>query len=99
MERPAIDSSTALFGVFGNPVAHSMGPVMHTRAFCEARINAVYLAFEIKDIKKGVEAVRELGIQGVSVTIPFKEDIMGHLDHVDPLALRMGAVRSSSFRL
>ena len=94
MERSGINAFTDLFGVFGNPVKHSLGPVMHSRAFFESEINAVYLAFEITEIQRGLNAVRELGIKGVSVTIPFKEAVIPYLDHVDPLATRMGAVNT-----
>jgi len=52
-----IDSATGLYGVFGNPVSHSMGPLMHNAAFAEKGINAVYLAFLINDIKRGKIAI------------------------------------------
>ncbi|MEA1968865.1 MAG: shikimate dehydrogenase [Thermodesulfobacteriota bacterium] len=89
-----IDSSTELYGLFGDPVSHSRGPLMHSRAFVEAGVNGVYLAFKIRDIKKGIESVRELGIRGVSITIPFKESVIPLLDEVDGLARQVGAVNT-----
>ncbi|SLM27474.1 Shikimate dehydrogenase [Desulfamplus magnetovallimortis] len=89
-----IFASTSLYGVMGNPVAHSMGPLIHNTMFQKMDVDAVYLAFEIKDIKKGLDAVRTLGIKGVSVTIPFKESILPFLDEMDPVALKIGAVNT-----
>ncbi len=89
-----IDSNTSLYAVFGNPVRHSKSPLMHNACFAHHGINAAYLAFEIKDISKGLNAVRELNIKGASVTIPFKTDIMDGLDIIDDSALQIGAVNT-----
>jgi len=67
---------------------------MHNRALAETGENAVYLAFSVKDIAKGVEAVRTLGIRGVSVTLPHKVAVMDFLDEVEETALRIGAVNT-----
>lgn len=89
-----IDAATRLYCVFGNPVRHSKGPVIHNAAFKNKGINAVYLAFEVQDAAGAVQAVRTLDIQGASVTIPFKESIMKHLDWIDPTARAIGAVNT-----
>jgi len=89
-----IDTSTALYCVLGNPVAHSQSPVIHNGAFQDKNINAVYLAFAPDDIQDGVTAIRSLGIKGASVTIPFKESVMDHLNWIDPMALDIGAVNT-----
>ncbi|MGD9973939.1 MAG: shikimate dehydrogenase [Desulfatirhabdiaceae bacterium] len=89
-----MDASTLLYGVFGNPVGHSMSPLLFNQAFLHLGINAVYLAFPVTDIQQGVAAVRTLGIRGVSVTIPHKIGIMAFLDGVDDLAGRIGAVNT-----
>lgn len=89
-----IDQHTDLYGVIGNPVRHSLGPAMHNAAFREKAINAVYLAFETADAGDCINGVRCLGIRGLSVTIPFKTDIIPFLDEVDDLALRIGAVNT-----
>ena len=89
-----IDAYTKLYGVFGNPVRHSKSPAVHNAAFRDKNENAVYLAFEVKDAKKAVEAVRTLDIKGASVTIPFKETIMDHIDWVDETAAAIGAVNT-----
>ncbi len=89
-----IDAETRLFGVIGSPVAHSLSPAMHNRAFAERGINAVYLAFEVADIEAAVAGIRGLGLGGVSVTIPHKSAVMAHLDEVDDLARAVGAVNT-----
>lgn len=88
------DSNTTLYGVFGNPVAHSLSPVMHNKAFSHAGHNGVYLAFQVEDIKGAIDAVRTMGIKGVSITIPHKIAVMGCLDRLDATAEKIGAVNT-----
>ncbi|MDX9964686.1 shikimate dehydrogenase [Desulfobacter postgatei] len=89
-----IDAATRLYCLFGNPARHSKGPVIHNAAFKDKDINAVYLAFEVQDAAGAAQAVRTLDIQGASVTIPFKESIMEHIDWIDPTAKAIGAVNT-----
>ena len=89
-----LSPETALFGLFGKPVSHSMGPLIHNTLFNRMDIDAVYLAFDIENIEKGVEAIKTLGIKGVSVTIPHKVSIMDYLDEIDPMAQKIGAVNT-----
>lgn len=90
----AIDAKTTLYGVFGNPVAHSLSPAMHNAAFGTAGLNAVYLAFGVTDAKGAVAAMRSLSMGGASVTIPHKSAVMDHLDGVDDTARAIGAVNT-----
>ncbi len=89
-----MDASTRLYCIFGSPVSHSRSPVIHNACFSHYRINAAYLAFEINDIKAGVDAIQTLNIRGASITIPFKESILTHLDWISPDAMAMGAVNT-----
>ncbi|MDY0221035.1 MAG: shikimate dehydrogenase [Desulfobacterium sp.] len=88
------NSATRLYALFGDPVAHSLGPVMHNAAFREERINAVYLAFNVPSVDKAIAAIKTLDIAGASITIPHKETVIPLLDGVDSLALSMGAVNT-----
>jgi shikimate dehydrogenase len=88
------NSDTELYGVFGDPVAHSLSPVMHNCAFSYMGLNATYLAFRVKDIRSAVTGIRGLGIKGVSVTIPHKIAIMEYLDELDDMAKTIGAVNT-----
>lgn len=89
-----IDSFTQVYGVFGNPVRHSKSPVIHNFAFRYYNLNAVYLAFEPEGIAKSLEAIRVLNIKGASITLPFKESVMEHLDWIDEDAAAVGAVNT-----
>ena len=94
MPPAEIGAGTALYAVFGDPVGHSLSPVMHNAAFRHAGIDAVYLAFRVSDIGAAVAAVRALGIRGASVTIPHKVSVMEYLDEIEPEARRIGAVNT-----
>lgn len=94
MNFKKLDQYTELYGVVGNPVRHSLGPLMHNAAFSQKGINAVYLAFESDDIEGAVKGMRSLGIKGMSVTIPYKSSVMPFLDEIDPLAREIGAVNT-----
>jgi len=83
-----------IYGVLGNPIQHSLSPVMHNAAFEAAGINALYVAFESSDLEGSIDGMRALGIRGMSVTIPFKTSVIPHLDALDPLAERIGAVNT-----
>jgi shikimate dehydrogenase len=89
-----INGHTQIYGILGQPVAHSLSPAMHNAAFRHLGLNAVYVAFPVTDLQKAVAGIRGLNIQGVSVTIPFKEEIIPLLDELDPHAARMGAVNT-----
>ncbi len=83
-----------IYGVLGNPVGHSLSPAMHNAAFKAAGIDAFYGAFQTADLKGSVRGMRALGICGMSVTLPFKTDVIPYLDGLDPLAERIGAVNT-----
>lgn len=91
---PLIDGATQVYGLLGRPVAHSLSPAMHNAAFVEMGLNAVYVAFPVRDLARAVAGLRGLNICGVSVTIPFKEEIIPLLDEVEPAAARMAAVNT-----
>jgi shikimate dehydrogenase len=83
-----------IYGVLGNPIAHSLSPAMHNSAFEAKGVNARYVAFESSDLKGSIIGMRALGICGLSVTIPFKTAVIPHLDRLDPLAKAIGAVNT-----
>ena len=89
-----IDSNTRLYAVMGNPVDHSLSPVMHNAAFRQTGHNGVYVACPVTDLPGAVAGMRALGFRGCSVTIPHKVAVMALMDHVDPMACRIGAVNT-----
>ena len=90
----SINSHTALYAVIGNPVRHSLSPIMHNRAFSHIGYNAVYLALPVENVAGAVSGIRAFGIRGVSVTIPHKVAIMDYLDEIDENAARIGAINT-----
>ncbi len=89
-----IGGKTKLYGILGNPVSHSLSPVMHNAAFAATGIDGAYLPFPAPDITDAVTGIRALGIQGASVTIPHKEQVIALLDSIDPVAKKIGAVNT-----
>jgi shikimate dehydrogenase len=85
-----------LFGVIGNPIGHSMSPLMHNDAFAFLGMDAYYHAFQIKenDLGDAVKGFKAIGVSGFNVTTPHKVAIMQHLDEVDELAKDIGAVNT-----
>lgn len=89
-----IDQHTDLYGVVGFPLSHTLSPIMHNTAFETTGIHAVYLAFQTRDIEGCIKGMRALDIKGMSVTLPFKSDVIPYLDGVDELAKKIGAVNT-----
>jgi shikimate dehydrogenase len=97
-EDGMIDARTKLYGIIGNPVYHSLSPAIHNEAFKRLGMNAVYLAFEVKNLEEAVTGIRGLGVRGASVTIPFKTEVIPLLDKVEGLARKIGAVNTITSR-
>ena len=89
-----INGATELYGIMGNPVAHSLSPAMHNGAFAALGLNKAYLPFAVQDVGSAMAGLRALGIKGVSVTIPHKQAVMEYLDSIDPVAEKIGAVNT-----
>ena len=89
-----LDGATKIYGIMGNPVAHSLSPAMHNAAFQAHGMNKVYVAFEVKDVERALDGFRALGVGGVSVTIPHKQAVIPYLDAIDPVARKIGAVNT-----
>jgi shikimate dehydrogenase len=85
-----------LFAVLGDPIGHSMSPLMHNDLFAYYNIDAVYLPFQIKSnqLEEAVRGLKVLGAVGFNVTVPHKSAIIPFLDDVDELAMKIGAVNT-----
>ena len=95
-----ISSKTICYGLLGNPVRHSLSPIMHNVAFEKLGLNGVYLCFEPDEanLKSAVNSVRSLGFGGLNVTIPYKEKVMKFVDEVSLIAEKIGAVNTIYIR-
>jgi 3-dehydroquinate dehydratase/shikimate dehydrogenase len=90
----ALNRQTRVFGVIGDPIAHSLSPLLHNTAFIARRINAVYLPFLVKDLRDFLNAAPDFALRGFSVTLPHKQNILRHLDDCDALSAEIGAVNT-----
>lgn len=87
----AIGSSTAIFGVIGNPVMHSRSPQIHNAGFAALGMDAVYLPFLVPDLDGFWSVADDLRLRGLSVTVPHKEAVLGRLAGQDSLVTAAGA--------
>jgi 3-dehydroquinate dehydratase/shikimate dehydrogenase len=91
-----LDSKTAVYGLIGDPVAHSLSPLVHNLLFQRHGVNGVYVPFRVArgDLEEFVKAFESLPVRGYSVTIPHKEAAAHTAPQKDPLALRIGAANT-----
>ncbi|MGP7819015.1 shikimate dehydrogenase [Niallia sp. 01092] len=82
--------------VIGDPIQHSMSPVMHNDLFQFYGMDAVYERVHIKKgmLKEGLQQLSEMNVSGFNVTVPHKTDIIPFLDDLDPLSEAIGAVNT-----
>ncbi len=86
-----VDAATRVYGVAGDPVVHSLSPAIMNAAFRRENVNAVYLTLHAKTLKDLLTCVREIPLHGISVTMPYKEAILKHLDNTDSHTTKIGA--------
>ena len=86
-----VDAATRVYGVAGDPVAHSLSPAIMNAAFRRENVNAVYLALHAKTLKDLLNCVRQIPIHGLSITMPYKEAILPYLDNTDSHTTKIGA--------
>jgi 3-dehydroquinate dehydratase/shikimate dehydrogenase len=89
-----VDAATKVYGVAGNPIGSSLSPIMMNTAFRRETVNAVYLALQTTKLSDLLKLVQEIPIQGVSITMPLKQEILPHLEQTDPLSAKIGAVNT-----
>jgi len=85
---------TAIYGLLGNPVRHSVGPAIHNRAFRARRLDAVYLPLLATDLSELRKAATRYPLAGFSVTIPHKQAILRFADKIDRWAKAAGAANT-----
>jgi 3-dehydroquinate dehydratase/shikimate dehydrogenase len=98
-----VDAATKVYGVAGDPVSHSLSPAIMNAALRRENVNGVFLALHAKTLKDLLACVRDIPIQGLSITMPYKQAILSHLDNTDPYTAKIGAcntvVRSQDGKL
>ncbi|HEX5233762.1 MAG TPA: shikimate dehydrogenase [Silvibacterium sp.] len=86
-----LDAATKVYGVAGNPIKHSLSPLMMNTAFRRETVNGVCLALQTSRISDLLKLVQEVPINGLAVTMPLKGEILEHLERTDPLSKKVGA--------
>jgi 3-dehydroquinate dehydratase / shikimate dehydrogenase len=86
-----VDAATRVYGVAGDPVSHSLSPVIMNAALRRENVNGVFLALHAKTLKDLLACVRDIPIHGLSITMPYKETIIKFLDNTDSHTAKIGA--------
>jgi 3-dehydroquinate dehydratase / shikimate dehydrogenase len=86
-----INAETRIFGVAGNPISHSLSPLMQNTAFRHEGVNAVLLPLKVRALSDLLALTFDLPLSGVAVTMPLKREVLPHLDHMDSLTEQIGA--------
>jgi shikimate dehydrogenase len=91
-----ISGKTRVCGIIGDPVEHSLSPVMHNTAFEELNLDFVYVAFRVRreELREAVIGARSLDLHGLNVTMPHKNAVMRYLDEIDSTIRSIGAVNT-----
>lgn len=91
-----INGTTKIYGLIGNPVAHTMSPLLHNTLALKMGHNMVYTAFLVPDEKlsDAIRGAYALGIAGMNITAPYKSAVIPCLQFIDPLAEKIGGVNT-----
>jgi 3-dehydroquinate dehydratase/shikimate dehydrogenase len=90
----ALTRKTRVYGVIGDPIGHSLSPLLHNTGFIARHLDAVYLPFLVHRLADFLAAVPAFGVRGFSVTLPHKQTILRYLKGCEPLAADIGAVNT-----
>jgi shikimate dehydrogenase len=95
-EKNPITAKTKVLCLIGNPIEHSMSPIMHNAALKELDLDYTYLAFSVnpKHLNLAVKGIKAFSILGINVTMPFKQVIMKYLDEIEPFAKKIASVNT-----
>jgi 3-dehydroquinate dehydratase/shikimate dehydrogenase len=86
-----VDAATRIYGVAGDPVEHSLSPIIMNAALRRENVNAVYLPLHAKTMKDLMQCVNGMPLHGMSITMPYKQSILTHLDNTDAHTAKVGA--------
>jgi 3-dehydroquinate dehydratase / shikimate dehydrogenase len=86
-----VDAATRVYGVAGDPIEHSLSPVIMNTALRRENVNGVYVPLHAKTLKDLLYCVREIPLHGLSITMPYKQAILSHLDNTDAHTTKIGA--------
>jgi 3-dehydroquinate dehydratase/shikimate dehydrogenase len=90
----ALTRGSRVYGVIGDPIGHSLSPLLHNTGYVARRMDAVFLPFLVRQLPDFLSAVPDFGIRGFGVTLPHKQAILKHLKECEPLTAEIGAVNT-----
>jgi len=95
-DPPSVSGSTGVCAVIGDPIAHTLSPVIHNVAFRSLKMDLVYVPFRVRRSELGaaIEGFRSLGVLGINITMPHKSRVLRFLDRIDDTAREIGAVNT-----
>jgi len=96
---PTLNRETKIYALLGNPVDASIGHIYHNRVFAETNVNAVYVKFPVlaEELQEVFNHLKLLPFAGISITMPYKRDVIPLLDALHPDAEAIGAVNTIRF--
>jgi 3-dehydroquinate dehydratase / shikimate dehydrogenase len=86
-----LDPATRIFGVAGNPICHSLSPLLQNAAFRRENLNAILLPLKAKSVQDFLTLAAKLPLAGCAITMPLKTEVLPHLANMDPLTAKIGA--------
>src|SRR5271167_3396550 len=86
-----VDAATRIYGVAGDPIEHSLSPIIMNTALRRENVNGVYLPLHARTLKDLLYCVRGIPLHGLSITMPYKQAIIAHLDNTDAHTAKIGA--------
>ena len=89
-----VTPKTRIYGVIGNPIGHSLSPLLHNTGYVATKRDAMFLPFLVQDLGEFLKAIPEFGLRGIGVTLPHKQAIMQHLAGCESMAEKIGAVNT-----
>jgi 3-dehydroquinate dehydratase / shikimate dehydrogenase len=95
-----INADTEIYGVIADPIGHSLSPLIHNTAFRQSKLNKVYIPFRVprEDLQQFIDDCPALGVRGLSVTIPHKEEVVRMLSEADGAVHGIGAANTVVFK-
>jgi 3-dehydroquinate dehydratase/shikimate dehydrogenase len=90
----AVTRKTGIYGVIGNPIGHSLSPLLHNTGYVAAGRDAMFLPFLVENLSEFLKTIPEFGLRGISVTIPHKQTFMKYLHACEPVADKIGAINT-----
>lgn len=90
-----INAGTKIYGIIGNPVSHSLSPLLQNTLANEMNIDMKYMAFHVKEnIEDAIKGAFFLDIKGFNITVPYKKDVLSIVDEIDERAKKIGAINT-----